>query len=124
VVIFYTLNNNAKRLSFNLLDSLLQEIANCKKVNMAAAQTVDPKPPDGDGAEGQGRDTATTNINPTSYANRLKTNVRYDHRLKRNVLEITVEKSDKDARIDLEPGMVARILNSISIDIGNQVEGY
>jgi hypothetical protein len=90
----------------------------------AAAQIVEPKPPDGGKAEGQGRDTAPTNIIPTSYADRLKTNVRYDHRLKRNVLEITIEKSDKDARIDLEPGMVARILNSIGLDIGNQVEGY
>ena len=59
-----------------------------------------------------------------SYANRLKTNVRYDHRLKRNVLEITIEKSEKETRIELTSEMVARIMKSIGLDISNQMEGY
>jgi hypothetical protein len=93
---------------------------------MAMANAVDPKPPDEDGNRGKehGRDTTPAPTTTTSYADRLKTNVRYDHRLKRNVLEITIEKSDKEARIDLEPEMVKRIMNSIGLDIGNQVEGY
>ena len=93
---------------------------------MAMANAVDPKPPDEDGnrVKEHGRDTTPAPTTTTSYADRLKTNVRYDHRLKRNVLEITIEKSDKEARIDLEPEMVKRIMNSIGLDIGNQVEGY
>ena len=59
-----------------------------------------------------------------SYADRLKTNVRHNHRLQRNVLEIMIEKSDKDVTIELEPATVARIINSIGQDIDNQVEGY
>ena len=37
--------------------------------------------------------------------------------------EITIEK-EKEVRIELDPATVARIMHSISIDIGNQVEGY
>ena len=36
---------------------------------------------------------------PGSYADRLKTNVNYDQRLKRNVLEIQLEKTEKDIEI-------------------------
>jgi hypothetical protein len=53
------------------------------------------------------------------YANRLKTIVRQDHRL-----EIMIEMSNKDVRIELDPATVARIMNSIGLDISNQVEGY
>jgi hypothetical protein len=97
---------------------------------MAAYNAAAHKPPDETGTKGMehGRDTTTASITPTttntmSYADRLKTNVRHDHRLKRNVLEITIEK-DKEVRVDLDPVTVARILNSIGLDIGNQVEGY
>ncbi len=45
-----------------------------------------------------------------SYADRLKTNVKYDHRLKRNVLEITIEKDSKDMRVDMNDELTARIL--------------
>ena len=59
-----------------------------------------------------------------SYADRLKTNIKYDQRLKRNILEIVIEKSDKNAEIVLEPDTVARIFRSIGLDINTQVEGY
>ena len=52
---------------------------------MATADPIDPG-----GGEKQ---------NSGTYASRLKTNVNYDQRLKRNVLEITLEKTDKDVEI-------------------------
>ena len=95
---------------------------------MAASNAMDPKPPDETGKKGMehGRDTTAASITPAtttlmSYADRLKTNVRNDHRLKRNVLEITIEK-EKEIRVDLDPATVARIMNSIGLDIGNQVD--
>ena len=69
------------------------------------------KPPDGDGG---GEKRAT-------YADRLKTNVRFDHRLKRNVLEILLEKKHLEAELD--HNNVANLLKSIGIDIAGQVEG-
>ena len=69
---------------------------------MAAYNAVAHKPPDETGNKGMehGRDTTPASTTTMSYANRLKTNVRHDHRLKRNVLEITIEKSDKDVRVE------------------------
>ena len=43
--------------------------------------------------------------------------------MKRNILEITFEKSVKEARIDLTTEMVARIVKSIGLDISSQMEG-
>ena len=59
-----------------------------------------------------------------SYSDRLKTNVRYDQRLKRNILEITLEKTNNEAVID-EVGAedVARVLKTLGIDIVAQVLG-
>ena len=59
-----------------------------------------------------------------SYADRLKTNVKYDQRLKRNVLEIVIEKSEREAEIVLDPATVARVCRSVGLDIDSQVEGY
>ena len=61
---------------------------------------------------------------PSSYADRLKTNVNYDQRLKRNVLEIMLEKTEKDAEMVLDQNCVARLCRSIGMDIVSQVEGY
>ena len=47
-------------------------------------------------------------IGAMSYSDRLKTNVRYDQRLKRNVLEITLEKADPSIDIDVEHSDIAR----------------
>ena len=58
-----------------------------------------------------------------SYADKLKTNVRWDQRLKRNILEICLEKSDRDVFTDLNQACVAKLFRSLGIDITNQVEG-
>ena len=47
--------------------------------------------------------------------------MRFDHRLKRNVLEIVLEKNNHEAEIDHHS--VANLLRSIGIDITSQVEG-
>ena len=60
-----------------------------------------------------------------SYSDRLKTNVRFDQRLKRNILEITLEKSDTDANLtDVIEEDIARVLRSLGIDIAGQMQGY
>ena len=61
---------------------------------------------------------------PSSYADRLKTNVNYDQRLKRNVLEIMLEKTERDAEIVLDQNCVARVCSSIGMDLVTEVEGY
>ena len=63
--------------------------------------------------------------NKMSYSDRLKTNVRYDQRLKRNVLEITLEKTETNANIDeVDPDAIARVLKTLGIDIASQTQGY
>ena len=59
-----------------------------------------------------------------TYAGRLKTNVSYNERLKRNILEIVVEKTEKEAEIIINEASVERVLKSIGMDILSQVEGY
>ena len=58
--------------------------------------------------------------NKMSYSNRLKANVTYD----RNVLEITLEKKDKEAEINVDEGDIARVMKSLGIYISSQLEGY
>ena len=71
---------------------------------------------------GGGRNTSDTD----SYAKRLKTNVKFDHRLKRNVLEITLEKTsdDSDNEVTLSQEAIAKLFKSLKLDITTQVEGY
>ena len=80
------------------------------------------KPPDGVGGDVVGRDQAQ----PQSYADRLKTNVRWNQRLKRNVLEITLENKDRasDMLFDIDQESAARLVKILGIDIHTQVEGY
>ena len=61
---------------------------------------------------GGGRNTSDTD----SYAKRLKTNVKFDHRLKRNVLEITLEKTsdDSDNEVTLSQEAIARLFKSLN----------
>ena len=59
-----------------------------------------------------------------SYAERLKTNVKFDQRLKRNVLEITLEKTNREADFVIGPDSVERLCQSIGMDVEHQVEGY
>ena len=61
---------------------------------------------------------------PPSYADRLKTNIKFDQRLKRNILEIVIEKSEREAEIVLNPDTVARVFRSVGLNIETQVEGY
>ena len=58
-----------------------------------------------------------------SYANKLKTNIRFDQRLKRNVLEIHIEKSDKFAQVDLSGDTMVRVLKSIGMNLNTELEG-
>ena len=83
---------------------------------------ADAKPDDPGGGD---RDQGTGEVpKQPSYAERLKTNIRFDQRLKRNVLEITLEKTLKDAEMVLDQQCVARVLKSIGLDVNSQVEGY
>ena len=50
-----------------------------------------------------------------TYADRLKTNIRYDQRLKRNVLDIELEKLDRENEMVLDQPTVARLLTSIGM---------
>ena len=59
-----------------------------------------------------------------SYSDKLKTNVRYDQRLKRNVLEIALEKTDSDTTFDVEEADVARVARTLGIDVSSQTQGY
>ena len=61
---------------------------------------------------------------PMSYADRLKTNIKYDQRLKRNVLEIEIEKLDRENEVDMDQACVARLLTSLGMDIKFQLKGY
>ena len=71
---------------------------------------------------------ADKNIDPggrsQSYADRAKMNIRYNQKLKRNVLEIEVCKdSDKDEVI-LSEETIAKLLSKIKMNIHSHVEGY
>ena len=59
-----------------------------------------------------------------SYADRLKTNVKNDQRLKINVLEIEIEKLDKDNDMVLDQTCVARLLRSVGMNDQTQLKGY
>ena len=62
--------------------------------------------------------------NRYSYANRLKSNINYSQRLQRNVLEITLERVDKNVDIQIDDSEIERVLRTLKIDIRSQVEGY
>ena len=87
---------------------------------MATAKPDDP----GGGSQQEGDHGPAPASAPFSYADRLKTNIKFDQRLKRNVLEITLEKTMKEAEIVLDQQCVARLCRSIGLDIDSQVEGY
>ena len=74
---------------------------------MDADQASDKEPPD--------------LSNKKSYADHLKTNVKYDQRLKRNVLEIVLDITEEKVFINDEH--VAKLLKNLGVDIISQVEG-
>ena len=65
--------------------------------------------------------------NPANIADTVKSysdRVKYDQRLKRNVLEITLEKARDDIIMEIGDSDVARECQTLGIDIHSQVEGY
>ena len=75
---------------------------------------------------GGGQNDAQTTLKSDSYANRLKTDVKFDNRLKRNLLEITLEKtsSEVESEVIISQEAIARLFRSLKLDITTQVEGY
>ena len=61
--------------------------------------------------------------NQKTYSDSLKTNIRYDQRLKRNVLEITLEKASADADDEVSEEAIERVFKTLGIDIVTQIEG-
>ena len=58
-----------------------------------------------------------------SYAERLRTNINFSQRLQRNVLEVTLEKTENTAEIDIDQSCITRIMKSLGMDLNSQVEG-
>ena len=73
---------------------------------------------------GPGPPQAPSPTNISSYADRAKMNVRFDQRLKRNVLDIYVEKKDVKDEMFLNQDVVAKLLKNIGMNIEGEVEGY
>ena len=60
---------------------------------------------------------------PALYADKLKTNVTWDNRLRRNVLEITLDK-EEDSFVDLGQEPVHRLFRTLGINTEKDVEGF
>ena len=75
----------------------------------------DPGPPAGH---------AATPIVTQSYADRAKMNLRFDQRLKRNVLEIEIEKINVNDEMILSQEAIAKLLGTIGMNISTHIEGY
>ena len=60
---------------------------------------------------------------PSLYSDKLKTSVTWDNRLKRNVLEITLEK-EEDSFVDLGAEAIFRLFKTLGINTEKDVEGY
>ena len=72
---------------------------------------------------GGARDSGGGGDKEPSYADRLKTNVRYNQLLKRNILDISLDKTD-GANFDINPGEVHSLLVKLGVNVQAQVEGY
>ena len=81
------------------------------------------EPPDG-GTVGGGEINNQPPNPRVSYSDRLKTNINFNQRLKRNILEITLERTNKDAEIRIDQEEISRVFKTLGIDIVSQVEGY
>ena len=60
----------------------------------------------------------------TTYSEKLKTNVRFDQRLKRNILEILHEKERKDAELAVGQEDLVRVFRTFGINIETEVTGW
>ena len=68
-------------------------------------------------------DTGTTAGIPLSYADKLKTNIKWDNRFKRNVLEIILDNDNKKF-VNIPDNVIDRLFKTLGIDIKSQVEGF
>ena len=75
-------------------------------------------------ATNSGGSPGPPHVHITSYVDMTKMNVRFDQRLKRNVLDIEVEKIDVNDEMILDQNVVAKLLKSIGMDIDRDVDGY
>ena len=70
----------------------------------------------------------TDTINPSSrsmlYADRDKMNIKFEQKLKRNVLEIKVEKDNAEDEMIMSKDIIANLLCKLNINIKLHVEGY
>ena len=60
---------------------------------------------------------------PVSYSDKIKMNLRKCERLKRKVLEITLE-HDSEVSVKIEEKDVAKLVSRLGIDLKSQMEGY
>ena len=67
-------------------------------------------------------DPRTTPREPSSYSQKLKTNIKWDSRLKRNILEIILDNDNKEF-VELNDEVMHRLFMTLGI-IKSQVEGY
>ena len=78
---------------------------------------VNPMPPDpGDGPK--------QSIAPKSYADRLRANIKFNQRLQRNVLEISLEKDSQETQIDLKEENTKQLFETLGINIESELEGH
>ena len=61
---------------------------------------------------------------PPSYASRVKSTINKHQKLDRNVLDIIIEKNNKDQIIHLNGDEVARVCTLVGIHVGGETEGY
>ena len=61
----------------------------------------------------------------SSYAERLRSNISFSQRLNRNILEITLEKLNKQkSSEEISDENIATVFKTLGIDIPVQLEGY
>ena len=68
-------------------------------------------------------DTGTTAGIPLSYADKLKTNIKWDNRFKRNVLEIILDNDNKKF-VNIPDNVIDRLFKTLGNYIKSQVEGF
>ena len=78
---------------------------------------ADNSPPDPGGGNDYAKGAGST------YSDKLKANVNYNQRLKRNVLEISLEKTEEEADLHVGNDCLERVMKSIGIDM-NLVMGF
>ena len=57
-----------------------------------------------------------------SYADKLKTNIKWDNRLQRNVLEIILENDNKEF-VEINDDVIEKLFRTLGIDVKSHIEG-